>query len=411
MAVVLAVVAASGLMSVLPGQSQVAVSRFTCHVASLGLGACGRTGVNLENTGLNLPRCPALAALDQTVPEVRVTELTAKDDLRVTIDAARNGDVSVQFGPPDESALPFVLNGQTRSRHDVAAGVSLPTSAEWFLPSGQGLDQLVQAVQNRHQQWVQRRSALAVLSRALARGDADIPAPTVLYGQVRLDEGLVPTYPDQPVVPRSGTEPRSGPLPLAPENAVSVVSNVPATTVFNRVSRDFSVVAPVSGVLRRTPVTGSVRWTRDADGNVTSVVIAVLTRGELAAGERVPPGVPTTGVAYISVPVTTEPERALAQQWLSDPDGFRLGLGELLGLALAEPGDRLASFLTRAATVTLVRYSGVDLAEAQLRVRGELTALRRVDWSDARLVSAATIAPQPSGSARTLVDDRLCRTP
>ena len=119
---------------------------------------------------------------------------------------------------------------------------------------------------------------------------------------------------------------------------------------------------------------------------------------------------PTTGVAYISVPVTTEPERALAQHWLSDPGGFRLGLDELLGLALADPSNRLASFLTRAATVTLVRYSGVDLADAQLRVRGELTALRRVDWADARLVSAATIAPQPGGSVRTVVDDRLCRT-
>lgn len=410
-AVILAVVAASGLMSVLPGQSQVAVSRFACHVASLGLGSCGRTGLNLENTGLNLPRCPALATLDETLPEVRVNELTAKDDLHVTIDAARTGDVFVQFGPADQLAPPLTLNGQGRRTHDVAAGVTLPTSAEWFLPSGQGLDQLVQAVQDRHQQWIQHRSALAVLTTALARGDADVPAPTVLYGQIRLDEALLPTYPDAPVVPRSGTEPRPSRGPLAPLSAVSVVSDVPAVTVFNRVSRHFSVVAPVAGVLQRSPVTGTVRWTRDADGNVTSVVVAIVASTRLATGERVPVGVATTGVAYLSVPITTEPERALAQQWLSDPGGFRLGLNELLGLRPADPSNRLASFLTRAATVTLVRYSGIDPGEAQLRVRSELTSSRRVDWAGARMVSAATIAPQPTGSVRTVVDDPLCRTP
>jgi hypothetical protein len=410
-AVVLAVVAASGLMSVLPGRSQAAVSRFTCRLATLGLSACGRSGLDLENTRLNLPRCPALATLDEALPEVRVTQLQLEDGLFVTIGAARTGDVSVTFGPTAQPAPPSLLNGQRRTTQQVSDGVVLPTSVEWLLPSGQGLDPLVEAVSDRHRQWVERRSALAVLSPALARGDLEIPPPTVLLGQVRLDEPLLPTFPDSPEIPRSGVAPPPSRVPRATVNRVSVVPSSPAGTVYNRVSRQFSVVAPVVGTFGRVDVAGTVRWTRDADGNITSVLVGIVSPAALTPGEKLPRDTASTGVAYISVPVVTEPERALAQQWLSDPAGFQVSLDEVLGLASADPANRLASFLTRAATVTLVRYSGIDAADAQLRVRSELMSLRRVDWASARMLSAATIAPQPGGAVRTAVNDPLCRRP
>ena len=49
---VLVVVTASGLMSVLPGSSQRLVSRTACRAVSLGLGACGAAGLDLEDTAL-----------------------------------------------------------------------------------------------------------------------------------------------------------------------------------------------------------------------------------------------------------------------------------------------------------------------------------------------------------------------
>ena len=74
---VLVVVAAAGLMSVLPGSSQRAVSRTSCQVATLGLGACGDPGLDLADVALAPPRCLTLAALDDALPEVRVRRLVA----------------------------------------------------------------------------------------------------------------------------------------------------------------------------------------------------------------------------------------------------------------------------------------------------------------------------------------------
>lgn len=403
----LAVVAASGLMSVLPGQSQVAVSRFACRVASLGLGACGAAGVDLQNAGLNPPRCTALATLDSSIPEVRVNHLSTRDGLPVTISSARSGDVWVQLGPDDDAAPPFLLDGGSRPSLNVVPGVQLPSSVEWFLPSGQGLDDLVAAVHDRHQQWVQRRSALAVLTAARSRADRQIPSPTVLVSQVRLGEPVLPTYPNQPAVPRSGSEPPPRPVPSAPVNAVSIVPGSTAVTVINRVTRELSTVAPVAGVLNATAVTGTLRWTRDATGGVTSVVLAVVSPGALVQGELIGPGT-STGVAYISVPVRTAPERVLAQRWLSDSRGFSLQLDELLGLRRADPDDQLVSFLTRAAQVTTLRYAGIEPEQTQRRVASELTTLRRVDWPGTQLVAASTIAPAPDGSPRSVLLDPQC---
>ena len=97
-------------------------------------------------------------------------------------------------------------------------------------------------------------------------------------------------------------------------------------------------------------------------------------------------------------------------EWLGDPQGFSLGLDELLGLRQPQASDQLSSFLTRAATVTLLRYSGVDAQSAEMQVREELARNRRADWAGGRLLAVSEIAPQPNRAARVLATDPDCRS-
>ncbi len=177
----------------------------------------------------------------------------------------------------------------------------------------------------------------------------------------------------------------------------------------NRISRSTSTVASLRGTLRRQPVTGAVRWTRNADGDVTSVLVAVVGAGQMVPKEHLG-SLPGPAVAYISIPVTTAPEQRLVQSWLSDPAGLTIPLDELLQLRPARITDHLGSFLTRAATVTILRYAFVPPGELQDRVTRELTTQRRQDWTGIRMVAASSIAPQPSGGSRQIVEDPSCRT-
>lgn len=405
---VLVVVAASGLMSVLPAQSQVAVSRFACRVGSLGLGSCGSAELALGVPELNPPRCAVLAALDTAIPEVRVTDRATAEGLAVQTRSTRSGDTVLRLGPADDVAPPFPLEAEPRADREVLPGVSVPVRAEWYLPGGQGADIVVQAARERHHQWVQRRSSLAVLAVALGDRGRDVPAPTLLTSQVRLDT---------PALPRAAGRAGNPPIGRRPPSFVAVDPARPALLQFNRVTRDTSLVVGLQGVVSRTPVVGTARWTRDPTGAVRTVVVGIVSAGRLAPGE---PGLPaaagrgpratdaSTGVVYLTVPVTSEAERALVQAWLSDARGFRLGLEELLGLKAANPRDQLASFLTRAATVTILRYAGTDRDQAARQVRAELATLQRVEWPDAKLLAASAIAPQPNRSPRTVRPDPSC---
>jgi hypothetical protein len=168
-------------------------------------------------------------------------------------------------------------------------------------------------------------------------------------------------------------------------------------------------VAILRGTFRQKPVTGAVRWSRNADGVITSVLMAVVATGQMVPNEHLG-SLPGPAVAYISVPVTTLPEQRLVQAWLSDPAGLTVPLNELLQLRPARTSDQLGSFLTRAATVTILRYAFVPPAELQQRVTRELIAQRRQDWTGIRMVAASSIAPQPSGGRRQIVEDPSCRT-
>jgi hypothetical protein len=420
---ILVVVALSGLMSVLPTYTQVAVSRFACRVATLGLGSCGTAGIDLENTQLAPARCTMLATLDQSLPEVRVEQLTTRQGLPVVVSQARSGDVFVELGatgqptapggsggvPPVWDTAPDLLAGEPRPQRTIMSGVTVPAQAEWYLPRGQGLDQLMIAAHNKHQQWVERRSALALVGSRLFGADSEIPPPAVLFSTVRLDQQRLPRFVDGPVPPRTDRIPARPRGPEAAVNRLHLDPGVPALATVNRISRSTATVASLRGTLRRQPVTGTVRWTRNADGVVTSVLVAVVAPGRMVPQEHLG-SLPGPGVAYISIPVSTVPEQRLVSTWLSDPAGLTIPLEELLQLRPAKSSDQLGSFLTRAATVTILRYAFVQPTELQARVTTELATQRRQEWTSIRMVAASSIAPQPSGGPRQIVEDPSCRT-
>ena len=280
---------------------------------------------------------------------------------------------------------------------------------EWYLPRGQGLDQLVIATYDRHQQWVEGRSALALVGSRLFGVDQELPPPAVLFSRVRLDQQRLPRFADRPAPPRTdgtASRPRG---PAAAVNSLSLDASVPAFAVVNRISRSQATVASLRGKLGQKPVTGALRFTRNADGDITSVLVAVVAAGRMVPGEHLG-SLPGPAVAYISVPVTTPVEQRLVQAWLSGPAGFTIPLDALLRLRPARTSDQLGSFLTRAATVTILRYAFVPPVDLQDRVTRELATQRRQDWTGIRMVAVSSIAPQPGGGRRQIVEDPSCRT-
>lgn len=413
---VLIVVAASGLMSALPGERQASVLRFVCRIGSLGLGSCGSAPPDLGSDQLAPPRCRLLSAFDGVLPEVRVSHTTAADMPSIEVSSARSGDMFLRVDMGNSSAPPFLLQGEARASSEVLPGAFVPVSTEWYLPGGQGANAVVQAISDRHHEWVQRRSSLAVLSTVFGDHGREIPPPTLLLSQVRLDSPVLPRAVNNP-----GDRSTSAPDRHRPgqpgDSFISVVPSQAALLAYNRITSEASLIFSVTGDVRGTPVAGSVRWTRDGSGAVTSVLIAVVAAGQLSPGEAqsrsgasASGGPGSIGVAYIALPVTSAVEQELMSDWLGDPQGFSLGLDELLGLRQPQASDQLSSFLTRAATVTLLRYSGVDAQSAEMQVREELARNRRVDWAGGRLLTVSEIAPQPNRAARVLATDPDCRS-
>ena len=409
---VLVVVAAAGLMSVLPGSSQRAVSRATCRLATLGLGTCGDPGLDLTDVALAPPRCLTLAALDDALPEVRVRRLVAARGLVVTVSTARSGDVVAQLGDAPQPPPPRVLAGEVRPQRPVVDGVEVPAQAEWYLPRGQGLDELVGSVQDAEHQVVQRRSALGLLGTVLDRDERSVPAPTLIVSTLDLSQPVWPRVEQgqQPRPPRSGrTGASPARVPGRSGSTVTVVTDRSAVSVFNRISRESALVVPIRGSLGGQAATGTMRIVRDPTGTVVSVLLAVVTPGQAVPGEPASP-VPGPAVAYVQVPVRTTTERALVATWLGGSGPVVVPLDGLLGLRPPQADDQLDSFLTRAATVTVLRYGLVDTAELAARVDTELRDGRRQDWAGVRLVEAGQVDPTSSGAGRVFLADPACRT-
>ena len=410
-AAVLVVVTAAGLMSVLPGSSQRAVSRATCRVATLGLGTCGDPGLDLTDVALAPPRCLTLAALDDAVPEVRVRRLVAARGLVVTVSTARSGDVVAQLGDAPQPPVPKVLAGEARPQRPVIEGVDVPAQAEWYLPRGQGLDELVGAVQDAEHQVVQRRSALGLLGTMLDRDERSVPPPTLLTSSLDLRQPLWPRVEGQapPRPPRSGKAGSPSRVPGRSGSSVSVATDRPAVSVFNRISRESALVVPLTGSLGGRAATGTMRVLRDPTGAVVSVLLAVVTPSRAVPGEPLA-SVPGPAVAYAQVPVRTATERDVVATWLAGPGPAVVPLDGLLGLRRPQADDQLESFFTRAATVTVLRYGLADIGELAGRVATELRDGRRQDWEGVPLVEAGAVAPTSSGAGRRFVVDQACRT-
>ena len=392
---VIVVVAASGFMSTLPAAAQVAVGRLACRVGSLGLGACGADPIALTDPELAPPRCAALATLDQALPEVRVSETTTPAGLRIQTRTARSGDSVLHLGPDQTAETPLLLAGQHRGRQTVLPGVDVDTSADWFLPGGQGGDIVVAAALEQHRQWLQRRSSLAPLGAVFGSSGRDLPSPTLLQSRV------------WPAVPQLPTSPAAAPTLTDTRNRVVLQPNQPAHLVTNRIDRDSVLAVSVTGTWAGQPVTGAASWRRGASGEVERVTVAVVSARPLVKGEpALPAG--SAEVAYITIPVASSGERRLVESWLSRPTGFSLPLTELLGLGQPDVRDQLAAFLTRAATVTVLRYADTDRTWLTRQVTQQVIATERVDWPRTRVTAAFTVAPQPNGAARTLVADPAC---
>ncbi|HEY0215100.1 MAG TPA: hypothetical protein VGC57_01765 [Cellulomonas sp.] len=403
----LVLVALSGSMSVLPGSSQRAVSRTACHVVTVGLGTCGAAGLDLTDTALAPARCPTLAALDDALPEVRVRHLVAARGLPVTVSTARSGDVVAQLGDAPQPSPPAVLDGQSRPLRPVADGVEVPGQTEWYLPRGQGLDELVAAAQDDEHQFVLRRSPLALLAAGLDRDERSVPAPTLLYSTLDLGAQPWPRFAARVQPPRTAgpTTPRG---PARSASHLLLGPDRPAAYVFNRVSGQSAVVATLDGTVGGEPATGTLRVTRDQSGAVVDVLVAVVAQGRLVPGEPSTwPGGPA--VAYVQVPVRTASERAVVDAWLSPASVAEIPLDEVLGLRAPQPSDQLGSFLTRAAMVTVLRYGASTPATLQDRTADQLRTGRREEWDD-RLIEAVTVAPTADGTHRVPVDDPSCRT-
>lgn len=393
--IVVSVAAASGLMSVLPAASQVAVGRMVCRIGSLGLGSCGNDPAALTQTQLAPPRCAALAALDASLPEVRVSETVTPTGLRIQTRTARSGDAVLHLGPDRTDEPPLLLAGEQRGQDEVLPGVVVQRSADWFLPGGQGGDIVVAAAVEEHRQWLQQRSSLAPLSAVFGSGGRDMPSPTLRYSRVWPAQGPLPTPSTSSTIQPAATD------------RVVARSDVSAHLLTNEVEGDSILTVSLTGTWGGGPVSGAASWRRAASGQVQAVTVAVVAARPLVKGT---PAGPTGSaeVAYVTIPIASDVERRLVESWLSRPDGFGLPLTSLLGLRQPDRRDQLAAFLTRAATVTVLRYANTDRLTLTRVVTEQIARNQRVARPELELRAAYTVAPQPNGAARTLSPDPAC---
>ncbi|GAB3761727.1 hypothetical protein [Microlunatus parietis] len=391
----LAAIAIAGLMSFAFGPRQAAVSRVACLVGSLGLATCRDPLPVLDPVRLGEPRCRFLAALDTALPEVRTETLTLPSGLALTTSRARSGDTVVQAGPPTAADPPAVLAGEPRRTRIPAPGLEIPAQTEWLVPAGQDVRELAVALEDHHDHQARSRSAMALFARLVhPSAGPGTPPPTVRYSTVALRDAPFPVIDGSPKAPTPGRD------------RLVLDGDRPATARYRTTDRQLTVIAPVAGMITGREAAGVISWTRDADARLTRVLIMVVADGALIDGG--PKITDSLSIGYVDLPIRADDERELAEQWLSRPGGLAVSTRDLFGLAAPDPKDRLASWFSRGATVTVLRYQGVAAATALGRAGEEVRLSRRTEWTDVRLASVQQLAPRPDGSARTLVDDPAC---
>ena len=183
--------------------------------------------------------------------------------------------------------------------------------AEWFLPRGQGLDQLVIATYER---------ASAVGRAAVRAGPGRVAA---VRGRSRRSRRRLCCSAGYGWTSNGCPASPTGRCRRRPNGRTRVRVDPTAAVEQPQPGREPSRRSPSStaspAALRRWPACAApcgrgrspapLRWTRNADGVITSVLVAVVATGRLVPGEQLG-SLPGPAVAYISVPVTTPPGAA-----------------------------------------------------------------------------------------------------
>lgn len=410
-AILLVVLGLTGTLSLLPSHAQSSVGRLACQIGSLGLSNCIDSTAEAAARSLAPAQCRTLARLDEVIPEAQVTSLTTASGVPLTWSTTRSGEDRLRFAADAE--VPDLISGQGRSLSDPTAGVTLTMPSEWFLPGGQGGQELVEAIDAEHRRWVQQRSALALLSGVLDSSGWEIPEPTILRSHQDPRVSPLPTATGQDEPPR----PKSG-------RWLAIDTDRSAEVSVNTTTAQSNLTVPLQGELDGEDITGRLRWTINSVGEITEVVIGFTTAqdpfaedaseedadgAENAATPSGPAAADAlTDVVYLSIPVRTRDERQVTLDWLTREGGVMIDLGTAMSTQVPAAEDRFGSFLARSATIVSLTYTGVSVGAADAQLGEQFALDERGPWEEADLVEARQMDPQPVRVSRDVTTDEGC---
>jgi hypothetical protein len=399
----------AGAMTALPSGPRGVVVRAGCRLLTIGLGACAASPFDTPGSQLGLPRCAALAALDQVLPEVLVSDVELDDGATLRRQVTRDGTVllSVPAGDvgdvgdvagstaQDVDPVPVPLwSGGAREQVRVLDGVRLQSGVRWDLPRGLGERELLQSLKDQHDRVVQRRSALSLGIGAPSARERPA-APTTLFSTVDPLEVTWPGSSPVPVrIPRPGT--------------VQVVAGEPVHLLTDRLrERTWTTLAVSGATAREEAVEGSVRFAREADGRVSALSFVLVSAGSLSArlGSR---SADLVDVSYTWLPLTTAVEDEIVQDWLGAAAPATLPLSVLTQAAPAAAGNRMQALLVTGSRTTITTLTGEpDVVAAQVR-QDVAAGVRSPRTTAAPLTGVVSLAASPGGRPRQLVEEPTC---
>ncbi len=398
-AVVVALLLVTGLVAILPPGWQDGVSRGLCRVGTLGLTNCEPRLYDAEQAELGEPRCQGLADLDDVVPEV-VSQSIPLAGGTLHRQVTRDGTTIVTPAPAGTApgaTVPALWRGQERGRTELLEAVDVPLGVRWEFLDGDGEEEMLVSLQERHDNVLQRRSALSL-------GVADPDSPEVA--------GRTPA----PTTILSRVEPGAVSLPLDSHSRrlTPEAGHVVATRdgdVHLRVDTLRSVTWTSTGLAATTDegdeVSGWLRWGRDESGQLTDWSTFLVSAGPLSRQWQAPGE--TVDVTYVHLPLSTEDEHEVVESWLSDHRGARLPLSVLTRAAAPGAGDRMEALLAAASTVTTITLTGADLNEVSATLGQQVRSGLRVGWPAETDVSHVdTVQPAPGGGPRSVSREEQC---
>ncbi len=376
LAVALVVVA---VVTVLPASSQQRITALGCRVATVGLTDCVARLYTPPVVDLRaMPVCEADDVLEQMVPTVERQRLRFPEGGELERWAGRDGTIRVvPRDPGATSEVPPSLVGtdpwpQVRLLGDVA----LPRGGQWVFPGGVGEKQFVADLQQVYADEFQSRSAVSLFT---GRPDT---APPSLSPQV-----------STAVLPRNQVEGVPEPMSAAtllPGQVAPADGDV--LLLQDRASGTTYTTVPVHGTARDgAPVSGVLRWGREASGRLSEVLVSVAW-ADASGGSQ---------VVHLYLPLR-EGDDQEAETWLTSSGG-------VLDLAFLSA----SSVPPRNGTERLVAAAGTVVLEVRDQDPEDLTRILTEQFAQDRrvfgdLVTARSdvrvVRPQPSGGERTPVE-------